>query len=292
MNLRIVLAIHIDLDADEDERHVALVKVRVAAYEVQAFFRRYYPDTKVMGILAPADREPATPYRYGDWNLPEMKAAYAMLPESDKFPEQPTHWHMWGGNEPNTCGRAPKPGTVGMTYKYCPDDTMKHELGHNLGLGHDNQRRLTADGYVTVRYGGESILASGDDRIIAFNGPHMGYLGLLDATEITTSREILLCPLELPEYGRHAQETPLARAGGMCFYSYDGEIVYCSELLASRASVQYSILRYPGEVVPLLEGLAVEHGGSVDGSVLITVMMDGNEPIPVARPLTRFPVAA
>lgn len=286
-SLRVVLGVHVSLDASEDERQSALIKATAAAYELQGAFRREVThDTRVMPLVVPAATEPRTPYRFGDWNLPEMQAMYAV--NTDQFPDPVTNWHMWGGFEPNTCGRAPKPGNVGMTYKYCLWETMFHEICHNLGLGHDNKRRLTADGYVTDQYGGESAMASGGSRLkpLRINGPHCHFLGLVEPVEITQSRDVLLCPLRLDEIGRHENEIPLAKIGGMYVYSYDGQVVYCSELLASKACVQYARLDGPGDLVPLLNGLAVEYIESRNATVKVSIVMDANEPVSVDWPET------
>lgn len=292
--MNIFLCAHLPLDATPEKQHDTLIEELFNGYEVQAFWRRYRPDMRVIAGYEISEEEPRSPVYQGDYNYPEMVAAYATWPV--QFDGEPTHWHMHGGYSHGLCGRARKSGNKGMTFSGCSFSTMEHETGHNGpgdtgrrdGCGHANKRTLTAEGYRTDEYDGDGVQAGKNGRVPLFNGPHCAVIGYREAVEITESREVLLCPLHLRAEGRHPNEVPLVRVGSMHFYSWDGRRIYCNDLLASASTVLYGVAE-AGETIPLLNGVALENLGSMNGTVKAGITIDGNVPIPVDMPATMFP---
>jgi len=197
----------VPIDTSDEAVAKHLASTQKNAKIVQDYYRHYAGhvwDVQVRGYVMRGEDNPHPPgYAKSDTN----KYVIEHPEEFEDIGWMPNYWHIHGGWSESYCGLGNLGGNRSVTFLHyaCGVKTMMHEIGHNLGMHHAS----TWDGEELVEYGDGSSIMGSQPGLRGLSSPHKILLGLetdREVYKVRESREILLCPLGLPEHGMHDNE--------------------------------------------------------------------------------------
>ena len=203
----------IPTDATPEEEAAWQVRVDRFAFDYQSYWRyynRHHWDMQCQGYVLRYDGlcdPPSVVFGKG-WAQERIDQHIA---ETDMQGFDPNFWYAWGKTSKHYCGLAPLGGYRAMINGQlgdCGIGTVTHEGGHNHGLWHSGL--LREDGS-TREYGDDTcIMGGGGPTQKGLNSPNMCKLNLdtvMERTIVDSTRQLLMCPIELPYHAQHPEET-------------------------------------------------------------------------------------
>lgn len=210
----IMLCRMIPTDSSQETEDYWQQQVEDYAWQLQSYwqyYNRHHWDYQVRGYVIRYDGLCDPPsVVYGKGWAEDATDEYIATHDMQGF--EPNYRYVWGKTSKNYCGLAVVGGDRAMingvqTPSTCGAGTMVHEGGHNYGYRHTGF--LREDG-TTTEYGDKTCVMGGGGSVLkGLCSPNMVILNLDTARErivIEESKQILMCPTEMPYHGMHPDE--------------------------------------------------------------------------------------
>lgn len=202
----VLLLRFIPVNATEAVQKAGLERAQSLASQVEAYWRYHAEgrwDVRIVGDVMKTDCYADSPMFCGA----RMKKYSEGLELPDGF--TPNYFHALSdvdGSVNGWCGQAIVGGSYGATFRGCGIRTVIHELGHQFGIMHAASEE--ADGSIS-EYGDISCIMGSYHNLPGLNSPHLLFFGFEEPNEVKTissSEQVLICPIELPPNILHENE--------------------------------------------------------------------------------------